>query len=172
MSAEELWQGEAKDLTSAATGGKVVKNRYRITTEYVYVESGMIGSKEEQIPLWAIRDVDVRQSIVQKTRGVGDLLIRAEHNDYTGKSSFVLLSIENPKDIRNLVNDHSKIARDLRLKQMQSVNYTGSNPVQVTTAPNAGIDPIERLQKLGELLKAGILTQDEFDAQKSKILNS
>ena len=172
MSAEELWQGESKDLTSAATGGKVVKNRYRITTEYVYVESGMIGSKEEQIPLWAIRDVDIRQSIVQKTRGVGDLQIRAEHNDYTGKSSFALLSIENPKDIRNLINDHSKIARELRLKQHQSVNYTGNNPLLVNGAPNNGGDPIEKLQKLGELLKAGILTQEEFDAQKSKILNS
>ena len=172
MSVEELWQVESKDLTSAATGGKVVKNRYRITTEYVYVETGMIGSKEEQIPLWAIRDVDIRQSIVQKTRGVGDLQIRAEHNDYTGKSSFALLSIENPKDVRNLINDHSKIARDQRLKQLQSVNYTGNNPVQVNTGTSNGGDPIEKLQKLGELLKAGILTQEEFDAQKSKILNS
>jgi hypothetical protein len=31
-------------------------------------------------------------------------------------------------------------------------------------------DPIEKLTKLGALLQNGLITQEEFDAQKSKLL--
>jgi hypothetical protein len=39
------------------------------------------------------------------------------------------------------------------------------------STPSAGSeDPIEKLTKLGALLKGGLITQEEFDAQKSKLL--
>ena len=42
------------------------------------------------------------------------------------------------------------------------------------TAPAAGLsdDSIARLQQLGELLQKGILTEEEFAAQKAKILGT
>ena len=171
MSAELLWEGETKDLTSAATGGKVVKKRYRITTEYIYEDSGILGSREEQIPLWAERDIDVNQSMIQKARNVGNVRVRVEPNEYTGKKEITLESIETPREVRNLLNDHSRSARELRLKQQQSVNYVGGAPVMGVPAPSAvSEDPIEKLTKLGALLQSGLLTQEEFDAQKSKLL--
>lgn len=174
MSGDLLWEGETKDLTSAATGGKVVKKRYKITTEYIYEDAGILGSREEQIPLWAVRDIDVKQSIVQKARNVGDVVVRVEANDYTGKPMIILESVETPKEIRDLLNFHSKTARDNRLRQQQSVNYIGGTPVVPAAAPaqstGGAEDPIEKLMKLGELLKAGLLTQEEFDAQKAKLL--
>lgn len=172
MSGDLLWEGESKDLTSAATGGKVVKNRYRITNEYIYEDSGILGSREEQIPLWAVRDIDVKQSIIQKARNVGDVKVRVEPNEFTGKKEIVLESIETPRDVRDLLNNHSKLARELRLKQQQSVNYTGGAPVMNVPTPQAqqAEDPIEKLTKLGALLQSGLITQAEFDAQKSKLL--
>jgi hypothetical protein len=57
------------------------------------------------------------------------------------------------------------------LKQQQSVNYVGGAPVMGVSAPAAGgDDPIEKLTKLGALLKNGLITQEEFDAQKMKLL--
>jgi len=41
-----------------------------------------------------------------------------------------------------------------------------------TQAPAGSGDPYGDLMKLKELLDAGVLTQDEFDAQKQKILGS
>lgn len=173
MSAELLWEGETKDLTSAATGGKVVKKRYRITTEYIYEDAGILGSREEQIPLWAVRDIDVKQSIIQKARNVGDVKVRVEPNEYTGKKEITLESIETPREVRNLLNDHSRIARELRLKQQQSINYVGGAPVIGVSTPTSAVveDPIEKLTKLGALLQSGLITQEEFDAQKSKLLS-
>jgi hypothetical protein len=44
-----------------------------------------------------------------------------------------------------------------------------AEPAPVAAAPAA--DPIEQLQKLGELKEQGILTDEEFAVQKNKILN-
>ena len=96
--------------------------------------------------------------------------VRVEPNEYTGKKEITLESIETPKEVRNLLNDHSRTARELRLKQQQSVNYLGGAPVMGVSAPATVEDPIEKLTKLGALLQSGLITQDEFDAQKSKLL--
>lgn len=45
-----------------------------------------------------------------------------------------------------------------------------AEPAPVAAAPAA--DPIEQLQKLGELHSQGILTDEEFAVQKSKLLNA
>jgi hypothetical protein len=63
-----MWEGERKSLSSAATGGRMVSARYRITKEYIYFDAGLISSRSEQVPLWAVRDVDVKQSLAQKAR--------------------------------------------------------------------------------------------------------
>lgn len=180
MENELLWEGEGKDLTSLATGGRVVKKRYRITREFIFVDEGIIGSKEEQIPLWAVRDCDVKQSMLQKTRNVGDVHVRVETNDYTGKKSVTIENIETPKAVRDLLNEHSRLARDLRLRQQQTVNYSGVNPnlgftpaaaaQSAAQVPQVAEDPIDKLTKLGTLLEKGLLTQEEFDAQKAKLL--
>jgi Short C-terminal domain len=49
----------------------------------------------------------------------------------------------------------------------QDTQYYEEAPPQAAT-PEA--DPLEQLQKLGELKAAGVLTEAEFEAQKAKIL--
>ncbi len=43
--------------------------------------------------------------------------------------------------------------------------------VEPAAAPEPQEDPMERLKKLAELRDAGILTEEEFSAEKAKILN-
>ena len=38
--------------------------------------------------------------------------------------------------------------------------------------PEAASDPLEQLSKLGQLRDSGVLTEEEFEAQKAKILGS
>ena len=49
--------------------------------------------------------------------------------------------------------------------------YPQAPPPQAA-APPAEEDPIERLEKLGELRDKGVLTEQEFEAQKTRILGS
>lgn len=58
----------------------------------------------------------------------------------------------------------------------QQPQYAEPPPQQYAPAPPApaadagGDDMLEQLEKLGDLLAKGILTQSEFDAQKAKLL--
>jgi Short C-terminal domain len=49
---------------------------------------------------------------------------------------------------------------------------TAPAPAPPPAAAPAGPDPIQQLKELGELHQQGILTDEEFAAQKAKILNS
>ncbi len=54
--------------------------------------------------------------------------------------------------------------------QQQAMAQAPPPPPQVAPAAPAADDTIEQLQKLGELKQQGILTEEEFAAQKAKIL--
>jgi hypothetical protein len=45
-------------------------------------------------------------------------------------------------------------------------------PAQQQPAPTPAVDPIAQLKELGELRASGVLTEEEFAAQKAKILGS
>jgi hypothetical protein len=45
-------------------------------------------------------------------------------------------------------------------------------PPQQAAPPPPAVDPVERLKELGELRDNGVLTDEEFAAQKAKILAS
>lgn len=124
LAQQTLWEGETKNLTSMATSGRVVSKRYRITNEAIYFEQGVLSSTAEQVPLWAVRDIDVRQSIFQKQRGVGNVAVRVQHSDYTGRDSVLLESVENPIGLRDLLNAHVQRAR-LDHDRRQRTHYYG-----------------------------------------------
>ena len=55
-------------------------------------------------------------------------------------------------------------------EQEQAAAYQQAPPPPPAPAPAAEDDTLEQLQKLGELKAAGVLTEEEFAAQKAKIL--
>jgi hypothetical protein len=46
----------------------------------------------------------------------------------------------------------------------------GAPPAQAAPPPAAADDPIAKLKELGELRDSGVLTEEEFAAQKAKLL--
>jgi hypothetical protein len=54
--------------------------------------------------------------------------------------------------------------------QQQQQQYAQPQYAQPQYAPAPAPDPIEQLQKLADLKTQGILTEEEFQAQKAKIL--
>ena len=169
----EIWSGVSKSLTNVATGGKISTLKYRITEDLIYVESGVLSSKGEQYPMWAVRDIDFMQSLIQKTRKVSTLKIRFEMNDYTGKPEILLEDIEAGRDLVTLISEAAKKARleHQRLGQTQHVNYQGVIPAHAHAEPKAD-DLMTQLEKLGGLLEKGILSKEEFEAQKKKLLGN
>jgi hypothetical protein len=61
--------------------------------------------------------------------------------------------------------------QDERLAQLEQAQYAQSAPQAPPPAASSD-EVIQQLQKLGQLKDQGILTQEEFDAQKQKLLAS
>ena len=202
-----LWFGESKGAATTAVG--TAKARYRITKDRVWIESGLLGTKTESVPLWAVKDIDVRQAVWQRGKDIGDVVLTLEDPAYgtqqagmfsmTGEGEFghtsgqvVLDDIEGPYQVVELLSPLISEARTKKTIERQSqyvhmqppvAGMYGAPPVAPPVAPSpaapAGpptppsapqIDLVEQLRRLGELRDAGILTEEEFAAQKAKLL--
>ena len=178
-----VWVGEKKSVGTAAIG--VSATRYRITRDKIYVESGLMSSVSEQVPLWAVLDVDVRQNLMQRPKNIGDVAVMIDVAQYPGHAGPELLldNIEDPFTVRDLLNQHVAEARAKKLMQTQTQYIQHSGPAfgaapgvpapaaaPATTAASAPIDVADQLRKLAELRDQGILTEEEFSVQKQKLL--
>jgi membrane protein YdbS with pleckstrin-like domain len=106
-------------MMSAASSGRLTSCRYRLTNKAVYFDEGLLSSNAQQVPPWAVRDVDVKQGMLQKARGVGDVIVHVEHSDYTGRSKVEIRDVEGPLTIRDHLNKHASKERrehDQRLR--------------------------------------------------------
>jgi hypothetical protein len=59
-----------------------------------------------------------------------------------------------------------------RWAQQEQQQYEQQAPPQAAPAPAGGSSTIDQLKELGELKAQGILTEEEFAAQKAKLLGS
>ncbi len=194
-----VWFGASQNL------GGVSKATYRITKDRVWIESGLLGTKSESVPLWSVKDVDVRQNLMQRGKDVGDVVLVLEDASYgvdtgntlsfsgmsepgaTTTGQVLLDNIEGPYQVRDLLFPLISEARQKKLMERQS-QYIHVNPgmqaaVGMPAAPPpapaapaapAGppVDLADQLRKLASLRDEGILSEEEFAAQKAKLLGT
>ena len=182
-----LWFGESKGAATSAVG--TAKARYRITRDRVWIESGILGTKNESVPMWAIKDIDVRQAVWQQGKDIGDVVLLLDDPTYGTSADFgrtfgqaVLDNIESPHQVVELLSPLISEARTQKTIERQSqyvhmqppVAGMYGPPVTAPVPPNASAAPlgdmVEQLRRLGELRDAGILTEEEFAAPKAKLL--
>src|SRR5215203_1886325 len=119
-----VWEGSSKDFMSAASSGRLTSSRYRLTNKAIYFDEGLLSSNSQQVPLWAVRDVDVKQGMLQKARGVGDVIVRVEHSDYTGRSVVEIRDVEGPLTVRDHLNKYASKERS-EYDQRQHTQWYG-----------------------------------------------
>lgn len=158
------------DLTNLATSGQLVGGTYQVTSRHLVLSDGLLSSKTTQIPLYAVAKMEVKQSIVQKARGVGDVVFTLDE-DQSGTAVFS--SINNPRELLNILTPLVKAARDRRSFGQGEV---GAGAVATTIIGATGVvgsgqqDMISQLARLGQLRDTNLLTEEEFLAAKAKIL--
>ena len=137
MSDENIWEGERTTLTSLASKGKLVRERYRLTAEHLHFDAGILSTKAEQIPTWAIRDVDLEQSLKQRAMGIGDVIVACKHGEYTGREKVTLEGVKDPKTVRDLVMQVGKKARleHQQRSQMSSAQGKGYRGYRLNSQP-------------------------------------
>jgi len=122
-----------------------------ITSNRLIFRHGVIGKSGIEIPLERVNNVNFNQSMFERLLGAGDLLIESGGED--GQQRFT--DIRRPAQVQNLIH------AQMEAHYQRRAAYT-------TTSPTGDIT--EQLERLEGMLHRGTLSQEEFEAQKSKLL--
>lgn len=166
---DTLWAAVGRPLTGIGAG------RYRLTAHYLFFERGILFTDSQQVPVAAIVDVDVRQSMTQKARSVGTVLVHVQRS--RGIEVVTMADIPDPRGAQQVLNETAHGARVAIRRHENTHRYemVGGAPVASPARAEApqpsAMGPLEQLRQLGELRDAGVVTEEEFAAKKADILS-
>ncbi len=124
---------------------------YVLTNERLIRRSGILSRAGLEIPLENINDVRFSQSILERVLRSGDVLV--ESAGEKGQSRFA--DIPEPEEFHSLVYK----VREVRTRDLAR----GGTPERT--------DGMSKLERLGQLLKDGLITQEDYDAKKQGLLD-
>ena len=126
-----------------------------VTTDRVIHREGLIAKRSMEIPLEAINDVRFEQGVFDRMVGAGSLVIQSASEQ--GRQVFD--EIRRPEYVQRVIYEQGERNKE---RMYQGRGSTGPLPV----APSVTTE----LERLAELRSKGILTEEEFQAQKARIL--
>ena len=132
--------------------------RLALTTHRVIYTHGRVNKDAEIVYLTDIRDVHYHRSMMS-LMGLGSLVLETAG----GKSLEGLPAASNSADIRNKLLAMIHFARQRASAPQVSPSPASSPPTQ---------DKYAQLKQLADLKDQGVITQQEFDAEKAKLLAS
>jgi uncharacterized membrane protein YdbT with pleckstrin-like domain len=130
-------------------------SHFVVTSDRIIHRQGLVAKSSMEIPLEAINDVRFSQGVIDRVLGAGTLLIQSASE--SGRQEFS--HIRKPEDVQKTIYHQGELN--------QTRMYRGSGS---TTA--AAPSPTTELERLADLRAKGVLTEEEFQAQKAKILGS
>jgi len=135
-------------------------SNFAVTSERVIHREGFIAKRSMEIPLEAINDVRFEQGIWDRIVGAGTLRISSASE--FGTNSFT--HIRHPEEVQKTIY-HLGEQNKKRMYQGEDRQAAPSE------RPPAGVpSTTTELERLAKLRDDGVLTEDEFQAQKAKIL--
>jgi uncharacterized membrane protein YdbT with pleckstrin-like domain len=125
-------------------------SHFVVTTDRVIHREGWFAKRSMEIPLENISDVRFSQSVIERLIGGGDLIL--ESAGEFGQQSFT--NIRRPESVQ---------------KTIYEMNEANLRRMQPDTAAPASV--ADELAKLDRLRDEGLLTDEEFETQKARLLN-
>jgi uncharacterized membrane protein YdbT with pleckstrin-like domain len=131
---------------------RFLTSHFVVTSDRVIHRQGWIAKSSMEIPLEAVNDVRFQQGVFERVIGAGDLII--ESAGTRGREVFE--DIREPEHVQKTIYQQGE--------RNQQRMFRGGSPG--AAAPSA----TSELERLADLRARGVLTEDEFQAQKRKIL--
>jgi uncharacterized membrane protein YdbT with pleckstrin-like domain len=139
-----------------------------VSSDRVISREGFIAKRSMEIPLEQVNDVRFEQGIFDRLVGAGTLLIQSAST--SGTNSFE--DIRHPEDVQRTIFHQGE------LNQHRTGRRTAPEPAAAPARPDSGstggppLSPsvTTELERLADLRARGVLTEDEFQAQKARIL--
>ena len=140
-------------LWFVARYAKWATTNFVVTTDRLIYRSGVLAKQGKEIPLERLNDISFNQSIFERLIGAGDLMI--ESGGERGQQHFT--DIRRPAVVQNM------IYRQVEAAQTRDADRVGraSGPASIP----------EQIDQLDDLRRRGVISQAEFDAKKTKLLD-
>ena len=129
-----------------------------LTTDRLIYRSGVIAKSGIEIPLDRINTIFFNQKIWERLIGVGDLMV--ESASATGAQHFD--NMKRPSRIQNEIYLQKESLEDRRRRR--------ADTVAPTPPPSSDDDVAARILQLNNLLEAGAITPEEYEAKKADLL--
>ena len=148
--------------------------QFVITNRRVIYRRGVVTKAGYEIPIDRVQDVGYRQGVLQRLVGAGDLLVQSSASE--GQTA--IRDIPNPVRLNELITqarDGVLPASPTSAPAPASPPSAAPPPAEHTAPPSpppaaAGKSTVEQLEILSNLHEKGALTDEEFAAQKAKLL--
>ncbi len=139
-----------------------------VSTDRVISREGFIAKRSMEIPLEQVNDVRFEQGIFDRIVGAGTLLIQSAST--TGTNSFD--HIRHPEDVQRTIFHQGELNqhRAPHRAAPQPAASAPDRPDGSGAAPPASPSVTTELERLADLRARGVLTEEEFQAQKARIL--
>ncbi|MEM8922248.1 MAG: PH domain-containing protein [Actinomycetota bacterium] len=127
-----------------------------ITSDRLINRSGLLRRQGIEIPLERVNTVFFKQTIFERMLGFGDLVIESAGEQGAQSVS----NIARPLNVQN------EIYKQMEANENRKFDRVG----RVAAAPASASIP-DQIEKLAELHRQGVLTDDEFQSKKKELLD-
>jgi uncharacterized membrane protein YdbT with pleckstrin-like domain len=148
-------------------------SNFVVTSSRVIHREGFIAKRSMEIPLDKINDVRFEQNVFDRVVGAGTLVIQSASEAGRNEFSF----IRHPEEVQRTIYQQSESDRHDVFRPPTDTTPPASTPAPSapaspppTFAPRGAPSSVTELERLADLRSRGVLTEDEFEAQKAKIL--
>ena len=131
-----------------------------VTTDRLIHREGWIAKHSMEIPLEAINDVRFKQTVFERIIGAGTLVVQSASE--SGREEFK--AIRNPEEVQKTIYHQGE------MNQQRMFRTAGTTAVPPPSGVPMAPSTIGELERLADLRAKGVLTEDEFQAQKARIL--
>lgn len=136
-------------------------SEFVVTSDRVIHRSGVLAKRSMQIALEKVTDVRFDQTLLERLVGAGSLIL--ESSGEYGEERFSHVS--DPERVQRTINELTEDSRR-RVAPVTALPAVGPTP------RGTGVSVADELAKLARLRQQGILTEEEFQAQKARLLQS
>lgn len=108
--------------TKRILGLPITFTKYSLSEDRLFINKGLLTVTSEEILLYRVRDLSVRQSLGQRIFGVGTVLV---HSSDKSSPTLEIENVKNPFDVKELIHknvEEMKIARRMRVGEILEDN--------------------------------------------------
>ena len=110
---EYLWQDRRRRL-----GLPLSFTRYALSEDRLFLETGLLSTRSEEVLLYRVRDISLRISLGQRIFGVGTVVIQSSDKSMP---ILTLQNVKHPREVKELIHqcvEQMKVSRRMRVGEI------------------------------------------------------